>query len=584
MFKSGMVKKINYIFDKKQKIRLVELMILILIGTALETVGVTAIIPFISAIMYPNKILSNRYALRIYELLNLQDISGLIVIMAILLMVVYILKNAFLLFMYGAQFRFVYNNQRRLSTKLMKCYLMQPYSFHLIHNSSELMNSIMGDVDVFYTTVLQFIGVVTDVCVCLALAVVLFITDKTITMGVVAILLVFILTYYKWLKKKIITLGERRRISAAKALQMIQQAFGGVKELKVTGREKYFVKSYDKYYGETFDARRMVATYSMRPKPLMETICIVALLSIVSIKVLRGVDAEYFIPTLSVFALAVIRILPSSSRISTNLNNIVFGKSSVDAIYEDIKEADKLMSNVEQNNDKADDITLDDAIKIENLTFSYDGIKKIFNHANMTIKKNTSVAFVGSSGAGKTTLADIILGVLDYTEGDIYIDDVNLKENRRGWQNKIGYISQNIYITDDTIRRNIAFALDDEEIDDAKVWDAIEKAQLKEFVESLEDGLDTTIGERGARISGGQRQRIGIARALYNDPNVLILDEATSALDNETEKAVMESIDSLQGKKTMIIIAHRITTIQNCDYVYKIEGGSILDYKDKLKR
>ena len=322
----------------------------------------------------------------------------------------------------------------------------------------------------------------------------------------------------------------------------------------------------------------------MVPKPLIETVCIAGLMGVISIKIARGVDLEYFIPTLSVFALAVIRILPSSSRIATNLSNIMFGWTSINAIYDDLKSVEELQRN-QQNKDRNEntvEIPFQKQFEISNLFFKYnESDKYVLEDTNITIPKNVSIALVGSSGAGKTTLADVILGVLEYESGDVRVDNRIIDVTSRNWQKKIGYIPQSIYVLDDTIRRNVAFALEDEEIDDDKVWKALKDAQLLDFVKSLDQGLDTIIGEWGARVSGGQRQRIGIARALYNDPEILILDEATSALDSETEKAVMESIDALNGKKTMIIIAHRLSTIQNCQYVYKIEGGkAILQNQD----
>lgn len=394
----------------------------------------------------------------------------------------------------------------------------------------------------------------------------------------------FVAVFYKRYQKTINRLGNQRRIYVTKNTQCIQQAFGGIKEVKVLGREEYFIHMYDKQYRYVADAKRKVSTYSMMPKPLMETICVIALLSVVSVKIMRGVDLEYFIPTLSVFALSVIRMLPSSSRIATNLGNIMFGKASIDAVYHDLKEVEELQKNKKEQILEKREIPFEKEIVIKDLSFKYENTDKhVLNSVNLKIPKNSSVALVGASGAGKTTLADIILGVLEAESGEVLIDGVSAWDNISAWQRKIGYIPQNIFIMDDTIRRNIAFAVEDEMIEDEHIWQALEEAQLKDFVESLEDGLDTIIGERGARISGGQRQRIGIARALYHNPEVLILDEATSALDNETEAAVMEAIDKLSGKKTLIIIAHRLSTIENCDFVYRVENGKIVLEKGNLK-
>jgi len=572
----SVIKKVMYIFDKRQKVRLFQLFILILLGTVLETIGVTAIVPFISAIMYPNKILNNKYTSYIYNLFRMEDVLQMVIFLAISIIIVYILKNLYLVLMYRAQYKFVYNNQRRLANKLMSCYLSQPYSFHLKHNSAELIHNITQDVDTFFTTVLQGITLVIDCTVCFSLVVLLFLVDKTITISISLILIIFIVAFYKAYRKKIKAYGEERRQYATAITKCIQQAFGGIKEIKVLGRSNFFSHAYDMQYRHIANAKANVASYSMVPKPLIETLCIAGLMGVISIKIARGVDLEYFVPTLSVFALAVIRILPSSSRIATNLSNIMFGWTSIDAIYDDLRSVEELQreqKNREVDND-IEEILFRNQLKISDLYFRYNETDKyVLEDAEIIIPKNSSVAFVGSSGAGKTTLADVILGVLEYERGEVRVDGRIIDVTSRSWQKKIGYIPQSIYVMDDTIRRNVAFALEDEEIDDDKVWRALKDAQLIDFVQSLELGLDTVIGEWGARVSGGQRQRIGIARALYNDPEILILDEATSALDSETEKAVMESIDALNGKKTMIIIAHRLSTIQNCQYVYKIEGG-----------
>ena len=564
------------VFDRRQHIRLIELLILIFIGTALETVGVTAIVPFISAIMYPHKIMDNKYASAVCDLFGIGNITEFIVFLAIVLIAAFLLKNLFLCFLYYAQYRFIYNNQRRLAIRLMRSYMAQPYTYHLRHNSAELLRNIDVDVDLFFQTILHCVNLVTDSMVCLALLVVMFIADKTITVAVGLAMGLFVLLFYKSYKGRILELGEIRRENAGRVIRYIQEAFGAVKEIIISGRDEYFIREEDDAFDKYMDSRRRVATYTMYPKPVMETIAVTSLLIIVIIKLLSGVSAEYFIPTLSIFALSVIRLLPSGSRISGSINNIAFGKSSIDRIYEDVVELAELERN-KRSAGEGSRIEFRDKIKIEGLNYAYeDSDRPVLSEVNMVIRKNSSTAFIGASGAGKTTLADIILGVLDYSKGSIKIDDKELKDNVTAWQMNVGYIPQSIYIIDDSIRKNIAFGLDEDEIDENKLNMAIDKAQLREFIESLPEGIDTVIGENGSRVSGGQKQRIGIARALYNDPDVLVLDEATSALDNETEEAVMQAIDALNGYKTLIIIAHRLSTIESCDTVYRIEDGKAL--------
>ncbi len=571
------LKKVWYIFDNRQKIRLFQLMILILVGTALETVGVTAIVPFISAIMYPEQILENKYARMAFELLRLQNVSQFIILLAILLMLIYILKNIFLCFMYYAQFRFVFNNQRRVSTKLISCYLQQPYSYYLEHNSSELINNGTGDVSTFFNTVLNCIVVITDVTVCSALLVVLLLSDVSITITVTMVVLLFVISFYKKYRKRLARLGKQRRDYSIRSSKLLRQSFGAIKEVKVLGKEQFFVDAYEDSYKKTTESQRQVSTLTVYPKPVMETLCVVALLSIVVIKIHAGTEISSFITTLSVFALAVIRMLPASSRISTNLSTIISNRASIDAIYNDLQDIKQLESS-EDECDKDVQLPFYEKIELRNIQFSYGREdKNVLDDINLVIPRNHSVAFVGGSGSGKTTLADIILGVLFQQSGKLLVDDIEVVDScRRHWQSKLGYIPQSIYLIDDTIRNNIAFGIPEKEIDDQRIWEVLEEAQLKDFIEGQPEQLNLIVGEHGVRLSGGQRQRIGIARALYRNPEVLILDEATSALDNETESAVMEAIDALAGKKTLIIIAHRLSTIENCDLIYRIEGGKAI--------
>jgi len=298
-------------------------------------------------------------------------------------------------------------------------------------------------------------------------------------------------------------------------------------------------------------------------------------LLVVIFKLLRGVDSVYFVSTMSVFAVAAYRLLPSFNRISGYLSRIMFNKVSVDAIYEDLKAVEEL-EKVEREEDNSSAIKFEKDIRVDNMSFKYpDSEKNVISDVDILIPKNKSVAFIGPSGAGKTTLADIILGILYPQKGGIKVDGVGISGNSKAWKEKLGYIPQAIFLTDDTIKRNIAYGIDDAEIDEKRIQEVINEAQLREYVDSLPDGIETEIGERGVRLSGGQRQRIGIARALYSNPEILVLDEATSALDTETETAVMEAINHLSGKKTMIIIAHRLSTIENCDIVFEIKDGKV---------
>lgn len=571
-----MLKKLNYIFDRKQKRRIALLLFIILIGTGLELVGVTAILPFINIVMKPWNIESMKYWGTIYSFLGMKSPAQFIIVFAIALIIIYIVKNIYIAVMYELQYRFVYNNQRRLATRILGAYMREPYLFHLEHNSAELMRNVNTDTDMLFKAVFGTLQFLTETCVCIVLVIYLLFLDKTITVGVALLVMIFGLVFFKIYKKKLAITAQESRIYQSGMTKWLQQSFGGVKEIKVMGREEYFLGQYDQNYRGYADNMHVYMFMQVLPRPIMEALCVSALLSVVALKLANGVDSQYFVSTLSVFAIAAFRLLPSFNRITGNLSIIMFNKVSVDAVYHDLKEIDEIVSAHEEQTEDRKELRLKEAIRIKHLMFRYPNVEQyVLNDVSLDIPKNKSIAFIGPSGAGKTTLADIILGVLTPESGSVMADGVDIFKNLELWHKTIGYIPQVIYLMDDTIRNNIVFGIPENEIDENRIISVLREAQLETFVMSLESGLDTIIGERGVRLSGGQRQRIGIARALYTNPEVLVLDEATSALDNDTEKAVMEAIDHLANSKTLIIIAHRLTTIQNCDLVYEIKNNQI---------
>lgn len=575
------IKKIMNVFTSKQKRQLVILLFMTVISSFLELMGVSAIMPFVNVAMNPASVEESEQLSWLYHVLGIQSLNGFLVVLALLLVFVYITKNAFLVLLYNYQYKFTYRSQQILEGKLLSCYMHQNYIFHLSQNSAELQRNILQDVTGFFQSVLAALQLLTEVFVCLTLFLYLLWTDPTITIGVAILLSIFILIFMGYFRKKIGNIGAESRHASAKRVQWVQQSLGGIKEIKILGREDYFLNSYDKNAIIYADKQRKYQLATIIPRPIMETLGISSLLIIVAFKLMNGVDISYMLPVLSVFAIAAFRLLPSFGRITGYMGTISFNKSAVDEVCKDIVEAEKLLQEYREREEGSKSILLQESIQIKNISFRYPNTEKyVLENANVIIPKNQSVAFIGPSGAGKTTLADVILGILEPQEGQIFVDGIDAYKNLDAWHQKLGYIPQSIYLMDDTIRNNIAFGIATEDIDETRIMNALKEAQLLELVEGLEEGLDTYIGERGVRLSGGQRQRIGIARALYTNPEVLILDEATSALDSETEKAIMEAIDILQGNKTLLIIAHRLSTIQNCDYIYEIKDGKAT-MKDK---
>lgn len=570
-----MIKSVFKVFNGKQKRNLFGMAVLMLINAGVSLLGVSVLLPFIQAVMSPDELLQNPYIRKGYDLLGLDNTNQLVIALAVLIMIVYAAKNAFIIFMNNMQYRFSYYGKQEMQDRMMKYYIHQDYTFFLNHNSAELMRDINTDPEMFYAAVLNMLQLTSEICVSGIMVVFLVLKDPMITVGVVVAMLIMVMVFMKKLKRILARFGEERRKYNASILQCMQQAFGGIKEIKIANRESYFEGEFIKQNGLYTYVIKQNSFLGSIQKPLMEALCIIGLMSAIIVEIsVTTTDPTQFVGTLAVFAAAAFYLLPSANKMADYLASIIHNGVVIKKVGEQyVAIRDLEVKTAKEENYKK--VTLDKEIKVEDMTFHYpDTEDAVLAHVNVTIPKNKSVAFIGPSGAGKTTMVDLILGVLKPQAGKITVDGMDIKESYRGWHDKIGYIPQTIYMLDDTIRNNIAFGKT-EGIDDADIWETLKQAQLDEFVKSLDEGLDTMIGEAGVRLSGGQRQRIGIARALYRRPEVLVLDEATSALDTETEAAVMEAIDSLQGKMTMLIIAHRLSTIKNCDMVYQVEGGSV---------
>lgn len=570
-----LIKSVLKVFDGKQKRNLIGMTFLILINSGLSLLGVSVLVPFVQAVTSPEQLLEKDIIKWLYDLLGLSDANQLVTLLAVLIIIVYVAKNGFIIFINNMQYRFSYYGKRDMQDKLMRYYIAKDYTFFLNHNSAELMRDINTDPEMFYAAVLNILQLASEMCVCTVMIIFLFVTDPIITLGVALAMVLILLIFVKGLRKILARFGDDRRKYNANVFQCIQQAFGGIKEIKIANRESYFEEEFCRQNGLYTYTIKQNAFISSIPKPMMEALCVVGLMAAIAVRMnMTSTSSTELMSTLAVFAMSAFYLLPSANKISEYLGSIIHNGVVIHKMGEEYVKIRDLEIQSEADKDYKP-VVLDREICVENLTFQYpDTEEAVLKNVNVMIPKNASVAFIGPSGAGKTTMVDLILGVLKPQEGCIAVDGMNIKESYRGWHEKIGYIPQTIYMLDDTIRNNIAFG-QKEEIDDEQIWDALRQAQLDEFVKSLDDGLDTMIGEAGVRLSGGQRQRIGIARALYRKPEVLVLDEATSALDTETEAAVMEAIDRLQGKMTMLIIAHRLTTIKNCDIVYQVENGGV---------
>ena len=581
-------KKLNYVINGKQKRQYVVVTLIAFIGSMWELLGVSAILPFVEAIMSPDELNRKWYTKLLYRFFTPKSNMETITILGIFIIIVYILKNLYLMFSQYVQAWYSTGVQRDLSIKLANTYLHSSYLFHLGVNSSVLIRSITQDVVGVFAVFFYLFRVVAEVFTIGAISVYIVCVDPILAISLVGILGSCMLILFFGLKRLVKLFGRIGRDCDGKNLQYLTQAFNGIKEIMVMNRQEYFADNFNKTCSLSAKAAKRNNFLNVIPANVYEVVCVGGLIGIVVVRLNMTDDITGFVTKLAIIAFAAFRLFPSVSRLTTNLNAIMYNRPRLDSMYEMLKDIEnddtyrvKLIPE-----DQIVPMTFDNELKIDNITWKYpQGQEPVLRQLAMSVKKGQSVALIGPSGAGKTTLADVILGLLKPQEGHVMLDGQDVYENLPGWSKIIGYVPQAVYLTDDTIRNNVAFGIYQDKIDEDRVWKALEEAQLAEFIRELPEGLDTMVGERGVRLSGGQRQRIAIARALYEDPQILVLDEATSALDTETETAVMEAIDSLHGSKTMIIVAHRLTTIRNCDAIFEInEGKAVLrDKREVIK-
>lgn len=578
----NLLKKINYIFDKKQKGQLVLLAVLILIGGVVETLGVSMMIPVISVILKPESLHRqiDKYPVlkNIIEGLGLDSDLKLASALLIILIFLFIFKNLYLLFLVYKQNTFISHARNDMISRVMREFLNRPYEDYLGADIPTVFRITDSDIPKTFTLMLSILSLTTEMVVSICLGIVLLFVNWQMTALILIVLVVLTLIITKILKPRLNVIGRRNQETQSRIAKWRLQAIYGLKDVKVLNRQDFFIRNYYEQGKIGADIDRNYIVMNNIPRLLIETVFIAVVLLYVLFYLLSGGDATSLLPQITAFGMAAIRIMPSANRINTYLTQIAYNQYSLDFVYNNLTESmktDKAMR-AERAAIAGPALHLEKEIQMKDIVFAYpDSDVNIFSGANMTIKKGQSVGLMGPSGAGKSTIVDILLGLLHVKSGDILCDGSNIFSNYESWLAQIGYIPQSIYLVDESIRENIAFGIDADKIDDDRIWEVMEEAQLSDFVKSLPEGLDTKIGDRGVRLSGGQRQRIGIARALYHNPEILVFDEATSALDNETEAAVMEAINSFHGRKTMIIIAHRLNTIENCDVIYEVKDEKI---------
>lgn len=576
------IRKLSCILNKSQQRKIIGLGVLVLIGGLLETLGVGIMLPLVNAIMDKDGMAQNKYVQIICDIMHIEDMDAFVILLLITVILTFVVKNSYLLFLSYVQAKFVNSNLHRAGSYMLEEYLNRPYEFYLDADIPTIFRILDGDIPKVFQLLLSLIKLVTELVVAVCLFVVVLIIDIKMTLVIMALLLLMTVIIVKILKPIMNRVGKENQEVQSVAGRWRTKAVYGIKDVKVLGREHFFAAFYDKHTRRGMELTIKYSVLNNVPRIIIETTCVSGVLVYLAICIAVGTNVADLLSPITAIAVAAIRLMPSMNRINTYLTDIAFYEPSLDYVYEHVdfskyKEEGKYVSSPPEN---PETVIVNNDIVLKDITYAYPNTeKKILDHADMVIPYGRSVGVVGPSGAGKSTVIDIFLGLLKSKEGSILCGDRNVLDNYPSWLSNIGYIPQSIYLSDDSIRDNIAFGVEKDKIDDNRIWEVLEEAQMKKFVEELPEGLDTSTGDRGVRISGGERQRLGIARALYHDPDILVFDEATSALDNATEAAVMEAINSFHGRKTLVIIAHRLNTIEKCDLIYRVENGKIVEQK-----
>tara|TARA_X000000950_G_scaffold45778_1_gene52131 strand:- start:20445 stop:22160 length:1716 start_codon:yes stop_codon:yes gene_type:complete len=565
------LRKLLYLLNRKQKNQLSILLILMIIGLFFEMLGIGIIIPVI-AIIIDDEIIDKFPVLEIFDQF---DHETFIVIALCSLIIVYLIKTLYLMFLTWKQSRVSSYLSAYLAKKLFSGYLNLPYIFHTQRNSADLIRNIQSEVNFFNNIAQSFITFITEISGIIGISLLLLIVEPLGSLIVSTILFLFAGIFYKAIKNKLLIWGQQRQNEEGKLMKSLNEGFGSIKISKLMEKTNFFSNLFSKASDEKANTYSKIFAFQQFPRLYIEFMGVISVVFFIVVMVFMSKPVESLLPVIGVFLAAAFRLMPSVNRILGSLQNIRSAKPVIDLLYDEfiLIEKNKLNSKIP---DPSKEILFQNKITISSLSYRYpDTPKDVLKNISFEIKKGECIGLIGESGSGKSTFVDLLVGLLQPSAGSINVDNINIEKNLFDWKKKIGYVSQSIYLTDDTIRNNIAFGVPEDQIDDLAVIKALNLAQLNNHIEKLDDGIFTKVGEKGIKLSGGQIQRIGIARALYNDPDILVLDEATSSLDDKTESQVMNSVNMLKDLKTIIIIAHRLSTIKNCDRVFRIEKNTL---------
>ena len=572
MINTSRVRKIYAILNVAERKAAAALLGLTVVGGVLETFGLGLVIPAIALFLEPD--LGARYPrLRpILDSLGNPTQAALVMWGMLVLVTVYFIKTLYLAFLGWRQTRFAFSVQARLSEHLFAVYLHQPYAFHLRRNSAALIRNAIGEVSIFtFTCMLPGLMLITEVLVLVGIGSLLLVVEPVGALVVAAVLGGSFWALQGVTRTRVARWGEERQHHETLRTQRLQEGLGGAKDVKLLGRERHFLAQYHVHNAHSARVEQLQITLQQLPRLLLELLAIAGLAILVLAMQAQGQDNASIVRKLALFAGAAFRMMPSVSRMLVAVHQLRYGLPVADTLYGELS-----LIGPGPVPEGQGAFPLQDSIQLANVSYTYpEADVPALNDVSLSVRRGEAVGIIGPSGCGKSTLVDVVLGLLTPDRGRVLVDGQDIQTNLRAWQDQIGYVPQTVYLTDDTLRRNVAFGLPDDQIDEAAVGRAIKAAQLEDFVASQPNGLDAMVGERGVRLSGGQHQRIGIARALYHDPAVLVLDEATSALDTTTERSVMGAVNALHGNKTVLIVAHRVSTVERCDRLYRLEQGVV---------